>query len=490
MNLNIKAVVKICGLVTIMMGLFMTPAMLVSVIYREFSTARLFMICIIPILLVGLFIYKKTPGTNNNFKKREGVLIVALAWAIITILGAIPYLITGSISNITGALFETASGFTTTGASVIDDVESLPRGILFWRSLTHWFGGLGIIFIAVSLIPMLGYGGHLVASAEASNHVEDKITGRTSDTMKRIAVYYLALTILCIIFLLFGGMNVFDSFIHSFGTISTGGFSSYNTSVAHFDSHYIDWVIIVFMLLGSTNFTLYYFLFSKHWKEFFKDTEFKWYILLLSLATIAIIVSLVLSGESDIFHTITISTFEVVTTASTTGFAIADYNLWPTTCLVVILLLMFMGGSTSSTAGGIKTYRIVVLIKLIHRNIIRRLHPSAVIHLKSDDGAIKNESIQSIAAFVYLYIFTAFIGTIILSIFNNDMMTCFSAVISAMSNVGPGFNEVGPTTTYSSFNDFSQFILTILMIAGRLELFGIIMVFLPRFWNPDRRRHF
>ncbi len=486
MGLNFKAITKIICVVMIFLGAAMLVPMAVSLIYEEISPAMVFGFTSLILMIVGGLIFYLFRSKNSPIRTRDGILSVSLVWIAVILMGAIPICIIGNISYI-DALFESASGFTTTGASVIPEVDVLPKGLLFWRSFTNWLGGLGIIILVIAVFPMLDGSGHVLIKAEANRSRSDKISAKYSDTAKRLFFYYIIMTVLSTVALTLGPTSLFDSIGLSMSAVSTGGFTDYNVSLVFHDSSYTLWILTLFMTLGSINFALYYYLFSIHWREFFKDTELRWYILIIISGSMFITLDLFLTGHaSGFFEALTHGTFNFVSILSTTGFSSDNYDLWPTFAMMILFLAMFIGGCSASTAGGIKTYRVVVAYKLIKRNLSRRLHPNAVVSIKNDEGPIRSDFISAIAAYIFLYMLVIFTGTILLSFGNNDFLTTLSAVVACTGNVGPGFGEVGAIGNYSFYDWWEKLLLSFLMLAGRLELFGIVLLGTRRFWNPDR----
>jgi len=487
MVLNYRAIIKLSGIIIVLLAGLMIPSLLVSVIYREEEAISSFVYTVLPMFVIGGIIMIAVKADFNHLRIRDGFLIVALCWTLGSALGAIPFIISGYIPNYINAFFETASGFTTTGSTILTDIEILPKGLLFWRSFTHWIGGMGIIVFAIALLPMLGINGQRIAKAETTGPTFGKLTPKLTESAKILYTIYIGLTILEVVLLMLGGMDLYDSLIHTFGSVGTGGFSNYNTSIAHFNSLYIEIVIMVFMLLAGTNFTLYYYALRGHWREFFSDSELRCYLLILSSATLLIALNLWLSGTSDsIGQSLRFSAFQSVAIMTTTGFGSADFDLWPTFSKMILFFLMFIGGSSSSTAGGMKVIRILLLFKLIKRGIAVRLHPRAIIAIKINEKPIPADTISAVANFFFLYVGIFFIGTLLLSLENYDLETTASAVAACLSNIGPGFNLVGPVLNFSLFSDAATFMLAILMLIGRLELFTIILLFTRQFWNPDK----
>lgn len=485
MGLNLRAIAKITTLVVVFIGvLTMVPA-IVSFIYKEQSTAVIFMLCGTSYIILGGVALLFCKVKVKSIRTRDGLLTVCIVWIITIFLGAIPLAITANISFI-DALFESTSGLTTTGGTVIADVEALPKGTLFLRAFMHWIGGLGIVILVISILPLFGSGGRIVAKAESSKSMTDKILAKYSDTAKRLFIYYSVLTILCTLLLWMGKMDFFDSFTHALGTVSTGGFANYNDGLTTVVGYYEYWVLIAFMLFGSINFTLYYYLFSSHWREFFRDTELRWYTFFFASASILVAINLLFTNTMDSFmESLTHGTFNIVSVISTTGFASQNYDLWPSFAKMIIFIVMLIGGCSASTSGGVKTFRIVIALKLIKRNITRRLHPSALIAIKSDEGPMRSDHVSAVAAYIFLYIGVIFISSLLLALENQEFMTTISAVIACTGNIGPGFDAVGPLGNFGDFSIWGKSILIFDMLAGRLELFGFILLFTRRFWNPD-----
>lgn len=487
MVLNYRAIVRLSGIIIVLLAGLMLPSLLVSYIYGEQDAISSFLYTILPMLVIGNIIMISVKADFNHLRIRDGFVIVALCWTLGSVLGAIPFFISGYIPNFIDAFFETASGFTTTGSTILVNIEILPKGLLFWRSFTHWIGGMGILVFAIALLPMLGISGQRIAKAETTGPTFGKLTPKLTESAKILYTIYIGFTILEIVLLMLGGMNLYDSLIHTFGSIGTGGFSNYNASIAHFDSLYIEIVIIVFMLLAGTNFTLYYYALRGHWRDFFSDGEFRWYLLIFGSAMLLITLNLWLSSTYDsIGQSIRFSFFQSASIMTTTGFGSADFDLWPTFSKMILFILMFIGGSSSSTSGGMKVVRIMIIFKLIKRGIAVRLHPRAVISIKINEKAIPADTSSAVANFILLFVGIFFIGSLLLSLENYDLETTISAVAACLGNIGPGFNLVGPVLNYSLFSDASTFMLAILMLIGRLELFTIILLFTRQFWNPDK----
>lgn len=487
MVLNYRAVMKLSGIIILLLAGLMLPSLLVSYLYEESEIAGVFLRTIIPMLIAGSMITFSVKANFNHLKIRDGFAIVALCWTLGSIIGAVPFFISGYIPNYIDAFFETVSGFTTTGSSILTDIEALPKGLLFWRSFTHWIGGMGIIVFAIALLPMLGISGSRIAKAETTGPTFGKLTPKLTDSSKILYTIYIGMTVTEFVLLMLGGMGVFDSLIHTFGSVGTGGFSSYNISIAQYDNLYFEMVITLFMLLAGTNFTLYYYAIKGNWHDFFSDSEMRAYLIIFGSAVMLIGLNLWLSGNYDsIGQSLRFSLFQSASIMTTTGYASADFDLWPSFSKIILLILMFIGGCSSSTAGGIKVVRILLLFKLLKRGMAIRLHPRAVISIKLNEKPIPADTISAVASFLFLYLAVFVAGTLLLSLENLDLITTISASAACLSNIGPGFGLIGPVLNYSIFSDASTLLLAILMLIGRLELFTIILLFTRQFWNPDR----
>ncbi|NLD20125.1 MAG: TrkH family potassium uptake protein [Clostridiales bacterium] len=487
MNLSISSVFRIIGIVLVVISIAMLPSFFVSAIYEETSVCLVFLPIIFVASLTGLFLAKFCKRQTIQLKVRDGFLIVTLCWFVATLLGSLPFVFTESIPNFIDAFFESCSGFSTTGSSILEDVEALPRGILFWRSFTHWLGGMGILVFAIALMPSLGISGQNIAISETTGPSLDKASPKMSDAAKALYTIYIFFTILETILLIFGGMNLYDALIHTFGTVGTGGFSSYNTSIAHFDSIYIQVVITVFMVLCGINFNLYFMTAKRRIGDLLGNLELKYYLGITLGVSVFISVMLYITNNCfTVRESITDAFFQTASIMTTTGYATADYETWPTACQILILLLMFIGGCSSSTSGGIKVIRIIVLLKLVRRGIATRLHPNVIENVKLGDKNIPGDTVSAIANHMFLYIVMVFAGTFIVAFENEDLLTCFSSVITCLGNIGPGFGAVGPTENFADFSDLSKTLLSVYMIAGRLELYTLFIMLMPRFWNPDR----
>lgn len=489
MNLNIKAFIRSLGVLMMVMGAAMVLPLIVSAIYNEIDIVITFIYTIVPVSIIGFLIYYKVVPSQTRLTVRDGFLIVSVCWILASIISAVPFVLSGAIPNIFDAFFECSSGLTTTGATILTDIESLPRGILFWRAFTHWLGGMGILVFAVALLPSLGIGANILASAEAPGPKMDKITPKISDTAKNLYKIYAVITILEIILLMMAGMNLFDASTHTFGSVGTGGFSNYNNSVAHFNSVPIEMIITVFMILSGVNFNLYFYSIRKSGgiRNLLADEEFKLYIIIIVVITTLISLNLWFTQTYDnIGQSFRFSIFQTASILTTTGFATANYDVWPTFSKMLIFTLMLIGACSSSTAGGVKVIRFLVVLKLIKRSIKVRLHPNAIISIKVNDKKLSIDTVSEIANFIFLHILVVAISTLLVSLDGFDILTNLSAVLTCIGNIGPGFNLVGPVMNFSIFSNPVKILLSLIMLAGRLELYTFIMLLMPKFWQQDR----
>ena len=482
-----RALCKIVGLALLVIGLTMIPSLIVAGIYHELPALLAFLYTIFWSAGVGIPMMNLGQDFEEDLRIRDGFLVVTLVWLIAALMGAVPFWMSGAIPDFIDAFFESCSGFTTTGCSILTDIESLPKSILFWRSFTHWIGGMGILIFAIALMPSLGISGQNVIVSEAPGPTLDKLTPKISDTAKMLYSIYFLFTVIETVLLCLGGMSLFDSLIHTFGSVGTGGLSNYSDSVAHFDSAYIQIVITVFMILCGTNFNLFYLSYKQRWNYFKHDSEFKLYIGIIIGFSLLIMLNLRFSGVYDnIGESLRHSLFQVSSVITTTGYATADFNLWPSFSKILLLLLMFVGGCASSTGGGIKVIRILVLLKLIRRGIATSLHPRAVVNIRLNDTTIPSETVTNAANHAFLYLVLLFSSTLLLSLDGFDIITNFTAAITCLGNIGPGFNLVGPMGGFSMFSGPAKLLCSFLMLAGRLELYTLMIILTPKFWRPNR----
>ena len=432
----------------------------------------------------SLFLFSLGDSDYKELGIKEAFAIVGFSWIIASAVGALPYILSGVLPNYTDAFFEAMSGFSTTGATVISDIESCSRGILFWRDFTLWFGGMGIIVLGLAVLPFLGVGGMELYKAEVPGRAQEKLTPRVQQTALLLWGVYVSITILGTILLMFGGMSFFDAMTHSFGTVATGGFSTRNSSIAWYNSVYIDWIITILMFLSGVNFALHYKMITGDFKGYLRDDEFRFYAGVTLVCTVITVLVLRFEGRHEsVFEALRFGAFQVVSMITTTGYSTADYENWPYLIQFLLLLLMFLGGCTGSTSGGIKNIRILVLCRSIRSELKKILHPNAVTHVRVNDKVVSRETISSIMTFIMIFIFILISGTLLITSLGIDIMTSFSSVAATLCNTWLGFGSIGHTHNYGWMPDPAKWILSFCMLAGRLEIYAVLMLFLPVTWK-------
>ena len=482
--MNLILVTRIISFVMLIMGGFMLVPACIAFIYNEVNALHGFTISIVIIFLISgmtLFIFRKQRGRALSTK--DGFLFVALSWACASLFGCLPFVISGSIPSFTNAFFETISGFSTTGASILTNIEGLPKSMLFWRSLTHWLGGMGIVVLTVAILPLLGIGGLQLIKAEAPGPTVDKISPRITETAKILWLIYVGFTVAQTVLLMFGGMNLFDALTHTFGTLATGGFSTRNASVAAYDSAYLDGVITVFMVLAGINFTLHYRLLSGNFKSLLRDTELKTYVAIFAISSAVIAVSLYGEVYTTIGQCIRYATFQSATILTTTGFATADFEQWPFIAQSVLFILMFVGGCSGSTGGGIKVIRIITLFKQGFNEMKYLIHPRGIFTLRLSGNIIKKDIAYAISGFFFLYVLMLLVVTFVVAASGQDILTSVTTALATVGNIGPGFGKIGPTENYAFHSDCVKWVLSFAMLVGRLELYTVLVIFTPTFWK-------
>jgi trk system potassium uptake protein TrkH len=426
---------------------------------------------------VGAVMWYVTP-TEVSINRREGIAIVGLGWLAVVTAGCLPFIFTGVAPTIAGALFESVSGFTTTGATVFPIIEELPHSIMLWRSVSHWVGGMGIIVLGVAILPLIGMGGAQLFRAEVPGIATDKLKPRVATTARLLwSVYALLTVVLGVIYLLLG-MSLFDAANHAMSALATGGFSTRTTSLGEYSAA-IQWVTIVFMLIAGTSFTLHYKFLTGKWFPWFKDAEWRWYAGLALAASVAVFIAVGLAGDGWIFRR---ATFNVVAILTTTGFVTADFGAWPAFCQILLLGLMFIGAMGGSTGGGFKTARAVVVLKHAVSEVKKVLHPRAIFVTKLGGAPIRSEILANVLGFLALYVATHAIGSLMLAALGHDLLTSVSASLAAMSSIGPGLGEVGPASHYGGMGSPSHYVLAALMLLGRLELYTLLVLLIPGMW--------
>ena len=451
------------------------------------ESLRPFLLTALLLVAVGLVMGRKKPARTALYA-RDGFAVVALAWLLMSAFGALPFVLSGDIPFYVDAFFETVSGFTTTGASILTEIEPLHRGILFWRSFTHWVGGMGVLVFVMAILPMTdGHGMHLMR-AEVPGPSVGKLVSRMSDTAKILYGIYLVLTVIEIILLMVGGMPLFDSCIHAFGSAGTGGFSNRNLSVGAYDNAYFDVVIGVFMLLFGVNFNLYYFLLIKRFKDVFHSEELRAYLGIVAAAVIAIAVD-ILHIYGSVGKSLRYAFFQVSSIITTTGFATADFNTWPTFSKGILVVLMFIGACAGSTGGGVKVARVVILVKSSLADMRKMLHPNAIATVRFEGKPLTERSVRGVHVFISVYVLVFAVSFLLLPLEGFDLVTTFTALAACINNIGPGLEVVGPMGNYAQFSPWAKLLLSFNMLVGRLEIFPMLLLCAPSIWKRRIVRH-
>ncbi|MCH3884268.1 TrkH family potassium uptake protein [Tenacibaculum aquimarinum] len=481
-----------------MNGIFMLFAVPFSIYHGEVAKWGILNAGIITIS-IGLLLYFFNKPKSTNIQKKEGYLIVTLGWLTLSFTGMLPYLLSGAIPNLTNAFFETISGYSTTGSSILIDIESMPKGILFWRSATHWIGGMGIIVLTIAILPMLGIGGMQLFMAEAPGPSADKLHPRITDTAKRLYLIYVILTFAQFLLLKVAGMSWFDAINHAMATVSTGGFSTKNASVAYWNGiPAVQYIIIFFMFIAGTNFVLTYFALKGKVQKMFQSEEFKYY--LFGILGVSLLIAIIIyffqdpnlqttiahpkvygNAESAIRHAL----FQVISVVTTTGFVTADFTMWSFFATGIFFALFFTGGSAGSTSGGIKIVRHIVMLKNSFLEFKKALHPNAIIPVRYDGKTVSQNIVFNILSFFILYMLIFIVSTVILTILGLDIMSAFGAAASSLGNIGPAIGSVSPVDNFAHLSIGAKWFCSFLMLIGRLELFTVLILFTPFFWRNN-----
>jgi trk system potassium uptake protein TrkH len=483
--MSLKRILNVVGLLQVFTGLSMLLAAGVSLFYRDGDSLGILLAAALTVVFgVATFRLTKFKG---DLTSREGFAIVTFAWTGAAVFGALPYLFTGTISGFVPAMFESMSGFTTTGATVFSEIEGLPHGILFWRSFTHWLGGMGIIVLAIAILPYLGVGGMQLFKAEVPGPTPERLRPRITQTAKLLWYVYLGMTVLQTALLMFGGMDLFDASTHTFATLATGGFSTKNASVAHFESPYIHYVIILFMYLAGVNFALHFRAVTGH-LDYFRDHEWRFFTALLLGAAGFLLVSNLAGGTYDftgsgVEEAFREGLFQAVAIGTTTGFVTADYELWVPASQMLIFLLFFTGGMAGSTGGSMKSVRVLLLVKQTAMELRKHLHPRAVLLARVGRRAVKEDVLANVLGFVLLYGLLWVAGAMALALLGLDFLTSLGASAATVGNIGPGLGGVGPTDNYGSMSNSALSVMSFLMLVGRLEIYTVLLLFHPETWR-------
>ena len=477
--MNRRMICRVLGLILeCLAGLLILPTV-AGLCYGEGVTHFLITMALSGVL--GFLLARVKPYSDVIYAK-DGFVVVSLGWVLMSLIGALPFVLSGDIPNYIDALFETVSGFTTTGASILDDVEGLSRGCMFWRSFTHWIGGMGVLVFIMAVLPMSGEHSMHIMRAEVPGPTVGKLVPRVRQTAKILYLIYIAMTLLEMLLLLLGGMSFYDALLHAFATAGTGGFSTKSASIAAFDSLYLEMVIAVFMVLFGVNFNLYFLLLIGRWKDALKSEELHWYLGIIAASVMAITLGIskmyggIAAGLRHAF-------FYVASITSSTGFGTVDFVTWPEYCKWIIVMLMFCGACAGSTGGGIKTSRVIILFKNVACEIRQMIHPRTVTRVQLDGKRVDTDGLKAVSTFFTSFMLLLITGSFLVSLDGYDMATNFSAVLSSLSNIGPGMSLIGPTGNYNIFSYGSKLVLTVMMLIGRLEIFPILILFSPSTWK-------
>ncbi len=478
-----RYIAQVVGLLLLFLGLIMLLPLMCGLYYMDGSVAPLTEAMTVSLISGALLFFLFKTSKSEYISPREGMAIVTLGWIAAGLAGALPFYLSGAFETFADALFESVSGFTTTGSSVLTNIEAVPRGLLFWRSLIQWLGGMGIIVLSLAILPFLGVGGMQLYKAEVPSPVPDKLKPRLTETAMVLWKVYALISLAEVLLLLAGGMSLYDALCHTFTTMPTGGFSTKNSSLAHYNSAYFDYVVLFFMVLAGINFSLHYQFLRGKTLAFWKDPECRFF--LMTVVILSLIAGWDLYGETyqTIADAIRYGAFQIVSIVTTTGYATADYEQWPGLSQVIIFLCMFMGASAGSTGGGMKCVRIMLCFKYCYRELFALIHPRAVTRIKLGGKSVSDEIIQSIIGFLALYAGLFAVCSILLAATGVDFVTAFTAVGSCIGNIGPGFGFVGPVDNYAQIPHLGKWLLIWCMLLGRLEIYTVIILLVPEFWR-------
>lgn len=487
--MNKRVVFHIVSIVTLVIGIAMGLCAGLSYYWHDPAATQHSMLLSSIITVIFAFILLFLTRGDINLSRRDGFGVVTFGWIFAAIFGALPYIFSGVIPHPVAAFFETMSGFTTTGASVLPAgnyplLEDIPRSILFWRALTHWFGGMGVLVLCVAILPFLGVGGMQLYRAEMPGPSKDRLTPRITTTAKLLWGVYALLTLMEILLLKFAGkMNWFDSFCHTFATMATGGFSTRTASIGAYNSAIIDSIIIFFMFLAGVNFSLHYYALTGKIDRYFKDPELRFYFFFLVICGLFLTFNIWGPVYDNFAESLRVSFFQATSIMTTTGFATADFNIWPQPSRMLLVLMMFVGGCAGSTGGGMKVVRIMIMGKKMLKEVRQFMRPQAVLQVKLGNKPVEAEVVSNIAAFFTIFVIIFVITSFLMTFFTPDLITASTSVIATLGNIGPGLNAVGATQNYAAIPATGQIILTICMLLGRLELYTVLILFLPSFWK-------
>ena len=479
--MNYRTIAHTVGVILQFEALFLLPSLIISLIYGETRSVYAFIISAVVSLLIGILLTYVVGKNDKMIYAREGFAIVAIAWMAISAVGALPYVISGELPNYIDAFFETVSGFTTTAASVVTDVEALSKGIMFWRSFTHWLGGMGVLVFLMAIFPQESGRSIHIMRAEMPGPTVGKLVPKLRETARILYIIYIGITVLETLILWAMGMTFYDALLHAFGTSGTSGFAIKSDSLAGYSTS-IQWVITVFMLMGGVNFNLYYLVFARQFRSVFKSVELWVYLAIVTVSTLLVAVNVSPLYEG-IEETARQAFFHVSSVITTTGYSICNYDTWPDFSKTLLMLLMFIGGCAGSTAGGIKVPRFILACKSIVRDIKQMLHPAAVSGIRYEGKKVDDKTIHGVNAYFTFYFIIFFVALLLISAEPFGFETNFSAVSACFNNIGAGFGAVGPYGSYAAYSSFAKIVLSALMLLGRLEIFPLLLVFTPIFWK-------
>lgn len=484
--MNLRNIGRVLGFILIFNGLFMAAPALFSWFYRQNDLSAILLSSGLTIALGGIMVLVfrlRMQYNGNELMLRDSFAIVVLGWVLISAFGALPFFLSGHIPSYTDAFFETMSGFTTTGATILGRVEELPRGLLFWRSLTHWIGGMGIIVLSIAILPLTGVGGTQLYKAEIPGPNPDKLTPRVRQTAAALWKVYLLLTVLQTVLLLFGGLDLHEALCHSFGTMATGGFSTRTASITAYNSLFVEAVVIVFMLLAGMNFSLHFYGLKGKPSLYWKSEEFRFYLLIIGIFTLLLTLDTALSRTLKPAEALRHSLFQTVSITTTTGYTTADFGSWSTAAQLMLLLLMFVGGCAGSTGGSVKVLRMMILFKQGRAELKKLLHPRAVIPVRVDGRGVQPGVVINILGFMFLYFGLLLLCTLIMTLMGQDIVSAFSAVAATLGNIGPGLGSVGPASSFQHLPAAGKWLLSFCMLAGRLEIYTVLVLFTRDYWK-------
>lgn len=479
--MNFRLIIKNLGIVLMVGAATMLPSLVVSMIYDQ-GDVMSFLITIGIMALVGFCMFR-TPVRNRNMYTRDGFAIASLAWVLLSLFGALPFFLSGSIPSFVDAFFETVSGLSTTGSSILKDIESMPKGLLFWRSFTNWIGGMGVLVMMLAVLPAAGASTVQMMKAESPGPDPGKLVPKIGQTAKILYIMYTTLTFALFILLLAGGMPLYDSIVHALSTAGTGGFSIKNLSVGEYNKVYYEIVIAVFMLIFGVNFSLHYQTLHGGFKNIFRDEEFRFYLFTIAGAVILLTWNTCGSVYDNLWESLRHSFFQTSSMITTTGFSSTDFDLWPVFSKSILVILMFIGGSAGSTAGGMKCIRIVLLFKTIKREVGRIIHPRSIYTVKYGGKTVDNSILSGVMNYFFIYIIVFTVTILIISLDGFDMVSNFTASAAAIGNIGPGLGIVGPTGNFADYSDLSKITLSFAMLFGRLEIYPMLILFAPTCWK-------